>query len=156
VQNQFGDHQIVEVQKPWRLFVPSTKNNVPSTLQVDHFNCYKARILQGMPPEQDLTLVDQFQTTTARLVRTNGARAFCTPVDKNGEGIIDPAGHLTCYHIQYTSGQTPVLPRTVTMTNQFGVQVLKPRPLATLCVPSLKFPTASPSGAFLDDAATPL
>jgi hypothetical protein len=31
------------------------------------------------------------------------AETICTPVDKNGEGILDPATHLTCYEVHVDS-----------------------------------------------------
>ena len=39
---------------------------------------------------------DQFAETDAMILEPV---ALCTPVDKNGEGILQPAGHLTCYRI---------------------------------------------------------
>ncbi len=40
---------------------------------------------------------------------------FCNPVSKNGEPIIDPDGHLTCYQMDHA----PVSVPPVGIRNQF-------------------------------------
>ena len=138
VRNQFGD-QTVTVLKPLQLCVPSEKDGVPSALGIDHFRCYKARIRPGTPSfdEREVTLVDQFENKRERVT---GCFRFCTPVDKNGEGIPDPAAHLTCYRLTDVSGQPPSPRRDVTVHNQFGDAGLRVRSIAQLCAPSLEIP----------------
>ncbi len=62
------------------------------------------------------------------------AARYCNAVDKNGEGIIDPWAHLTCYKVR-----TPVstIQPEVVSTDQFGQLNLKlKRQRTELCVPS--------------------
>jgi hypothetical protein len=60
---------------------------------------------------------------------------LCTPVDKNGEGIIDPATHLMCYKVR---GSPPQFPGSVYTTNQFGSDQFPFFGVRELCVPSTK------------------
>jgi hypothetical protein len=76
-------------------------------------------------------LSNQFQERRVELLR---AEQFCNAVDKNGEGILDPSAHLTCY----TVGRpiSAVRPRVIS-TDQFGELELNVRKRRTqLCVPS--------------------
>jgi hypothetical protein len=76
-------------------------------------------------------LSDQFQE---RKVEISKPEQFCNAVDKNGEGIIDPAAHLTCYKV---SRPVSVVRPQVISTDQFGeleLNVLRRR--TQLCVPS--------------------
>jgi len=78
-----------------------------------------------------VTLSNQFQ---GRDVKLTGIAQFCNAVDKNGEGIIDPSAHLTCY----TVGRpvSAVRPKVIS-TDQFGELELNVRKRRTqLCVPS--------------------
>ena len=136
IRNQFGD-QMVRVQKPLQLCLPSEKDGVPSTLQIDHFRCYKARLIGGSTfVERDVTLADQFENKPARI---RGCLRLCAPVDKNGEGIMDGVPHLMCYRLTDLSGQ-PFVRRQVTAHHQFGDEPLDVRGRPILCVPSLKNP----------------
>ena len=47
------------------------------------------------------TVADQFGSSSIQILRP---LKLCTPVDKNGEGIPNPASHLTCYRIRATGG----------------------------------------------------
>ncbi len=95
----------------------------------EHFKCYATR--PGRFPERQVTLVDQFGRSTATVLRP---RRFCNPVDKNGEGIVDPTAHLNCYSIM-ESGFRAV---TVAVENQFGEQTLTVTRAETLCLPAIK------------------
>ena len=126
VSNQFGAGQILQIEDPEILFVPSKKNAVPSALNLDHFKCYKA---QGVPVNMNVNLEDQFGVEPDVLV---GIPAFfCTPVDKNGEGIMNPDADLTCYEIDADQGAEQV----VVIDNQFGQQNLDVNDPELLCVP---------------------
>jgi hypothetical protein len=88
-------------------------------------------------------LSNQFQTRTAEIFKPD---QFCNAVDKNGEGIIDPKAHLTCYKVRRT--RSTVRPQVIT-TDQFGqlgLNVLKRR--TRLCVPSEE--VGQPSAQNLD------
>jgi hypothetical protein len=110
---------------------------------LDHFKCYAANTLQ---PPQTITLADQFMTTTATLKRPY---RFCNPVDKNGEGITDPTGHLMCHRIRDAVRFTP---RDVLIRNQFGDQTARIIKTESLCNPATKdgVPLSATAEAFLD------
>jgi hypothetical protein len=137
VRNQFGD-QALTVSRAESLCVPAEKNAVASSLQVDHFKCYRARG-RGFSA-RGVTLADQFETAPLTVVRP---RLLCNPVDKNGEGILDPAAHLVCYVLRPGSAAA----RDVTLVDQFATQDARTLRLSTrrawaLCVPSEKNPSA--------------
>jgi hypothetical protein len=76
-------------------------------------------------------LSNQFQSRRVELVR---AEQFCNAVDKNGEGILDPSAHLTCYKV---GRPVSVVRPKVISTDQFGELELNVRKRRTqLCVPS--------------------
>jgi len=76
-------------------------------------------------------LSNQFQSRRVELVR---AEQFCNAVDKNGEGILDPSAHLTCYKVGRPV--SAVRPKVIS-TDQFGELELNVRKRRTqLCVPS--------------------
>ncbi len=78
-----------------------------------------------------MTLTDQFGTRTTSLRRPD---SICNPVDKNGEGIADPATHLACYRLRDATGHLGA-PR-VTLTDQFGGETFTLTSARTLCLPS--------------------
>lgn len=141
VANQFGD-QPLTVTTPTVLCVPSERDHQPSALNLDHFKCYGAKTPKTAPRfrPQDVSLVDQFETKATTLVKPV---SLCTPVDKNGEGLMDPTSHLTCYMIKDAKRkprQSKFEKRDVIVDNQFGEQMLEVTKPALLCVPSLKSP----------------
>src|SRR5581483_3222694 len=110
---------------------------------LDHFKCYR-----GNAPgvTRTVTLADQFLTTTASVRKPSH---FCNPVDKNGEGIQDPTGHLMCHKVR---DMTRFIPRDVLVRNQFGDQIVRVLKSDTICNPARKngVPLSSVAGAFLD------
>ena len=154
VTNQFGTQRLT-VSRAKELCVPSEKDMVPSPLNINHFKCYKVKRTKGAPKfeEQLVTLDDQFET--GKITRVIKPKLLCTPVDKNGEGIPNPAGHITCFKIKDAPGQPKFSRTDITVTNQFTDDELgaatagecDAAPL--LCVPSTKEIT-SPSGAFIE------
>jgi hypothetical protein len=85
-------------------------------------------------------LSNQFQTRAVEISQPN---LFCNAVDKNGEGIDDPAAHLTCYNVK--KPRTSINPHVIT-TDQFGehkLRVLKRR--TQLCVPSAEVGQPAPT-----------
>jgi hypothetical protein len=102
---------------------------------LDHFKCYEA--LQPNFRQRTVGLRDQFGQRRSRVLRT---RQLCNPVSKNGGRILQPRAHLTCYETRDTGA--PFTPRTVVVTNQFGVRKLEVTRPNRLCVPSLKRRTA--------------
>jgi hypothetical protein len=76
--------------------------------------------------------VDQFQARTTLVLEP---KLFCTPADKNGEGIDDPITHLTCYDTN-PIGQPPGL---IPISNQFVAgDLLQLEGPDLLCAPSTK------------------
>ena len=126
--NQFGA-QPLTLGVPDSLCVPTEKLISPGTVDLDHYKCYGAT---GAQIDVGVTLLDQFQARTALVLEPE---LFCTPADKNGEGIDDPINHLTCYSTNPV-GQPPGL---IPITNQFlagdQLDLLGPD---LLCVPSTK------------------
>jgi hypothetical protein len=136
VDNQFGQ-QTLTVSRAQSLCLPSEKDLVPSTLNLDHFKCYQAKIKKGTPvfTPRTVTLADQYETKTTRVLQP---LSICNPVDKNGEGIIDPTTHLICYRVQDVAGQAKFKPRDAIVESQFGQSALTVSRSQTLCVPSMK------------------
>lgn len=102
---------------------------------------YDVNVLLGkIPPASNLN--DRFQAAVgypavARDIEIFKVKHFCNAVDKNGEGIVNPAAHLICYEAKRPS---TVRPQVVT-TDQFGeleLDVAKQR--TQLCVPSQFLP----------------
>jgi hypothetical protein len=104
---------------------------------LDHFKCYKTKQVGTTFDPRQVVLTDQFNTERVNVVRPE---AFCNPVDKNGEGISDPAAHLTCYKIRDVRGdEFPKFDeRRVEVTDQFGTRTLLVKKVRTLCLPSSK------------------
>ncbi|MFQ5989749.1 MAG: hypothetical protein ACE5K9_07530 [Candidatus Methylomirabilales bacterium] len=103
---------------------------------IDHFLCYEAKTAEGEPKfeRRSVTLEDQFGSVQMTVRKPE---FFCNPVEKNGEGIPDPALHLTCYKIRDDDGEE-FERRDVVVENQFGEQILTVKKPKLLCVPSLK------------------
>lgn len=158
VVNQFGE-QCFTVTRPDSLCVPAEKGErdgipidqcevVPSELNINHSKCYKIVSPRGFSPLR-VAVADRFETKTTQVVRP---RYFCTPVDKNREGIPNPGAHVVCYKVKDVPGQPTFEPRAVKIVDQF-IEVASNalqgdcRQSSFLCVPSL---VASPSGAFVE------
>jgi hypothetical protein len=142
VRNQFGD-QILTVIRPDSLCVPAEKDGVESPLDLNHFKCYRVAQRHGKFAARTVELADQFETKRTVVQKPV---LMCNPVDKNGEGIVDPAAHLTCYRIIEAPGQEEFLQREVTVEDQFTEQAVSAfrgtcRRASLLCVPSLKNPS---------------
>jgi hypothetical protein len=156
VTNAFGTQQLT-LSKAFQLCVPSEKGIVPaaptpSSLDIDHYRCYKANFKKGFvfTPPQDVDITDQFESTDAD-VRPGNRMTFCNPVSKNGSPILDPATHLTCFRLLEGPSEPNI---DVAVDNQFATdQRLTARrqtASTSICLPSSKTVLASPSGAFLD------
>lgn len=100
-------------------------------VQGEHYKCYPIVDLETPFNPVGVTLRDQFASTNAFVLRPV---ELCNPVDKNGEGIIDPSVHLVCYEIS-----EPLQPKhRVRTNNQFGELRFTVKDARTLCVPSKK------------------
>jgi hypothetical protein len=101
---------------------------------VDHLKCYRTRRSVSFTPN-GVTLDDQFETSDMTVLRPY---RLCNPVDKNDEGIVDPAEHQMCYQIRDTTAQARFRRKDVLVENQFGKQTLVATRPETLCVPAEK------------------
>ena len=98
----------------------------------DHYRCYAVKD-ESNQDEFLVSLEDQFGFDPA--VEIEEVVSICAPVDKDGEGIIDPHTHFVCYEID--DGEALRIDAAV--SNQFGMdQELAVRRQKTICVPSLK------------------
>lgn len=79
-----------------------------------------------------MILIDQFNPDL--LVEVGPAYAFCNPVDKNGEGILSPDEHLTCYQTLDPAHAPP----EILVRNQFHEDAVVLGEALLLCVPSFK------------------
>jgi uncharacterized membrane protein len=144
VSNEFWDDQRLTVKRPERLCLPSTVEHAesgavpgnPWELELDHFLCYGVRAGSRDFDPIEVSLADQFQTSKRLL---NKPQSLCNPVDKNGEGILDPATHLTCYEVKPLDGESRLQAskQDVLVSNQFDAEqrftVESPK---SVCVPS--------------------
>ena len=151
IQNQLGT-LLVDTRKPHSLLVPSAKDltTLPppptaSAHDVDHYKCYTIRVTPGtpgLPPGLQVTLADQF-LSPPRLYDVKRPVLLCNPVDKNGEGIENPALHQVCYRVRLAPGHTLPAPHPgVFVNNQLGPLRRDvdhgSHPSTVLCVPSQK------------------
>jgi hypothetical protein len=132
-----------------QLMVPSAKqvggSEAPPALDpgghsVDHFKCYKAKAVGAFTP---ITVgsVDQFgQSKTFTLKKPN---RLCLAVDKNMEGVKDPAALLLCYRAVPVKGQPKHVKRLgVFVNNQFGADQVDTKKETDFCVPTSESPGA--------------
>jgi hypothetical protein len=105
---------------------------------LDHFLCYRTSGRQ----EFSVNLSDQFDTGTYQTFHKTVV-ALCTPGNKNGEGLADPATHLKGYRLR-----GPHAPRTsVRIDNQLGRIFVDTIRTNRLMVPTAKsVPPAPPPG----------
>ncbi len=131
VQDQFGV-LVLDLQRPERLLVPSAKSltdpATPLTAPpvVDHYKCYRVR--GDRRRVAGVTVEDQFGTGVTDVKKP---LRLCLPVDKEGEGIVDPAARLMCYQLK----PGPRVNQEVFIDNQFGAGSLEVRRARELCVP---------------------
>jgi len=160
VTNVFGTQQLT-LSKPFRLCVPSEKGIVPaaptpSSLQIDHYRCYKANFKKGFTftPPTGVSIADQFESTTAD-VRPGNRLIFCNPVSKNGAPILDPATHLTCFRLIEPPSDPNI---DVAVDNQFGagqrLTVRRQTAATSLCLPSSKTVLGSPTSTTTSTTST--
>ena len=139
VSNQFGDLTI-DIKSAKTLLVPSAKSHdsTPDELDeitINHFKCYNAKVSKNTPKfeKRDVSLVDQFGSMTMNAYK---AKMFCSPVDKNNEGITNDENYLMCYDLKKIKGQPKFNKVNVFTNNQFGPEELKAEKPKRLCVPS--------------------
>jgi hypothetical protein len=104
---------------------------------IDDFKCYKAKDLKDPKfASTTVALSDQFGVNDGAF-DVKKPFLLCNPSDVNGEGIANPADHLTCYKVKGPKLLKPDRP-AVDVQNRFGsVQLAVKKPFL-LCVPSAK------------------
>lgn len=153
VSDQFGTLTLDTI-KPELLLVPSALAHLspppspnPSTHNVDHFKCYKVKIPKGapkLPSNLSPVIADAFEPQ-ARGFRLVKPLLLCLPVDKNGEGLKNPAGLLTCYKPKLDRGEPKHSRKEgAHISDQFGSLILNTIKETEFCVPSV-FTTPTPS-----------
>jgi len=128
--DRFGDDTLTVVRAQ-ELCVPSEQNQVPSTLNIDHYKCYKVSHATPRFSRRTVNVADEFGSTHTAVLKPS---ALCNAVSKNNEGVKDPSVHLTCYRIKDLGA--PSSPHQVAIHNQFGDENLTALHSRTLCVPS--------------------
>jgi hypothetical protein len=123
VTNALGTF-VVDVLRPTLLFVPSAKSltSPPPPLASadlsDHFSCY---LVRGQTANAtSVTIEDEFGMKAEKILNLE---QLCVPVDKNGEGISNPALKLACYKTRYIGPSFRGL-SSVFVNNQFGPATL--------------------------------
>jgi hypothetical protein len=146
IDNQLtGSPFRIEIFKRDLLLVPTNKSLVgpttPPAGNVEHYKCYRAKPTPGQPrfQAQNVTVLDQFIPGPPKQYTVKRLRQFCTPVDKNNEGMVNPNAHLACYQVKAVRGQPRHIRQTgVNTANQFGSLVVGTIRDNSLCIPSLK------------------
>jgi cysteine-rich repeat protein len=100
---------------------------------LDHYKCYQGSDL-GAPPFSKRTVSTSDQIS-AEPVLAQRLKYVCTPVDKNGEGINDPAAHLACYQVK--GARLDPRPRAQ-LSSQFQISQFELKKPQLLCVPATK------------------
>ncbi len=146
VSNQFGPFT-VDIIRREQLLTPANKSLTPPAPpapnplnhEVDHYKCYKAKRTDAKFIPINVTIEDQFRSPAGTFTVVKPKR-LCTPVDKNGEGILHANRHLVCYKVKPAAG-TPLFVRRngVQVTSQFGSESLDVIKELELCIPSEKF-----------------
>jgi hypothetical protein len=113
---------------------PTTKQLILEVNATDHYQCYKAKDLKNprFTPQASVTLADQFGTGSVAVMKPF---SLCAPVDKNGEGVLDPLTHLCCYKIK---GAVLSPPAQATVADQFGSLDVEVKKRQLLCQPCTK------------------
>ena len=163
ITNQFGTID-VRVRKPERLLVPASKDLdnpavPPSSSPVDHFNCYKIKVL-GKFTKFQVTVEDQF-ITPAEVFDVKKPMRLCAPAEKKHDGntfvVTNEIDHLLCYKVQLKGdddddddgGKTGLFVGDQFDSRQIRSNTANPN---ELCVPSTKGPfVGGPAGAGDDD-----
>lgn len=110
---------------------------------------------KGFPKGLQVKLRDQFETS---LYNVKKPVTLCTPADKNGEGIADPATHLRGYQIDRAKNEPRHVPRVgLQIENQFHpshgsltLDTVRPDRLLVPTAKSLTDPVVAPDPATHD------
>ena len=124
VTNEFGEEQVLVLDEPELLLVPSGNNGLAA-----HFKCYE--VDDGDDVDVLVSLQDQFGFEPVDFL-VEEPELYCHAVDTNGEVIMDDTPHLTCYEIEAEDDDRGV-PGIIQLPDN---QVLELEEAELLCVPS--------------------
>ncbi len=151
VRSTLGNYSYDTVKESG-ILVPSSKSTTGpiaaldnTSHDVDHYKCYKVKPTKGTPridKNTTLAIDDQFgQRALHQIIR--GSR-LCVAVDKDGEGVKRPDGHLMCHRARRAKGETPHVGQANIHTNNEleaanpdGPAVFETIKPSELCVPAL-------------------
>jgi hypothetical protein len=97
--------------------------------------------LLGFPKGSQVDLADQFEVGT---YDNKKPKSVCPPVNKNGEGILDPLAHYKRYLVKLPIGLPKHERQTVLMQDQYGDHILQTIKTDSLLVPTAKSLTSPP------------
>ena len=125
---------------------------------VNNYKCYnmKNNKLPPLPEGIQVTLQDQFGSAIYDIKKVT---KLCTPVDKEGDGIVNTDNHLVCYQIKLA--KTPAQPKfvmhkTTTRNSNIGDAFLDVKKPVELCMPAYKDnPPFAPTPTVTATAAGP-
>ncbi len=104
---------------------------------LDSFKCYLAKDLENPTfVATSVSLSDQFGVNDGDF-EVKKPQMVCNPVDVDGAGIQNAAGHLTCYKVRGPKLLTADRPK-LRVVNQFGTLDLAAKKAFLVCVPSSK------------------
>jgi len=133
----------LDTSKVDRLLVPAAMDldsavaaPVPGTHNVDHYKCYKAKTTKGRPKYFPKGVqLDAAETVEDRRYDLVRPVSYCNPVDKNGEGVINPVGKLVCYKAKRAKTETKHVRRAgVSVADQLWAGLLDTRKVESFCV----------------------
>ena len=137
--NQFTPPSIRElaIKEDTMLLVPGQKKRPPHGTGLDHFRFY---VVSELSIQATPTVMGQFDNNQARTIPLGKLTHFATPVDKNGEGILNRHAHLSLYRL-LTPQTEPI--RRVKLNNQFGEQTIRIQEAVALLAPAEKIEEGS-------------
>jgi uncharacterized repeat protein (TIGR02543 family) len=122
VDNQFGEGQVLLVQGPVALAVPTQKlfpESWPPPVGLDHFLLYEVIDYMGLPPDVPVELWDQF--TYEPEVWVWDPVYFANPVQKTYLGEVTEIENPEWHMVFYNAFGEPLVPSVeVFVENQFG------------------------------------
>jgi hypothetical protein len=134
IQNQFQD-AFINLSRPDYMMVPSAKSLIGTppaqAPAINHYKCYQ--IVRSRFRTEGIAIDDQFGSLNVDIKRPV---RFCSAADKNGEGIVLPGEHLTCYQVRPATGSPRFKGPRIFLTNQFGSTENKVFGARELCVPT--------------------
>jgi hypothetical protein len=111
-----------------------------SLCEADGYRCHGAATQRDADKfvPLDVTLTDGWEARETTIIKPF---LFCSPVDRNGSGIISPAVHLVCYKIKDAASdpaQSKFATRDVEVQSELGAEQWTVRKPKIVCLPATK------------------